>query len=187
MRRLLRLCLIWLHCLPYLSSWMVFNLFFLVNTPTFFHGFGCESRDSRNPVWLCVLVSTEVRLHYCLPDLCVFRISGVAIGSGWQGVVAYVNLTTYYIIGLPIGCVLGFKTSLGAAVSQISLSLSLSMRAHRVKVKIYMKSKIFVSWGFFISLSFCESMIQKNARKSKPQKRMTWVFLLSRGSGGEWL
>ena len=42
--------------------------------------------------------------------------AGVAIGSGWQGVVAYVNLVTYYVIGLPIGCVLGFKTSLGAAV-----------------------------------------------------------------------
>lgn len=42
--------------------------------------------------------------------------SGVAIGSGWQAVVAYVNLATYYIIGLPIGCILGFKTILGVAV-----------------------------------------------------------------------
>ncbi|XP_048226769.1 protein DETOXIFICATION 41 isoform X2 [Ricinus communis] len=42
-------------------------------------------------------------------------LSGVAIGSGWQAVVAYVNLTTYYVIGLPIGCVLGFLTSLGVA------------------------------------------------------------------------
>ncbi|KAI4308150.1 hypothetical protein L6164_031254 [Bauhinia variegata] len=40
-------------------------------------------------------------------------LSGAAIGSGWQGVVAYVNLVCYYLIGLPIGCVLGFKTSLG--------------------------------------------------------------------------
>ena len=30
--------------------------------------------------------------------------------------VAYVNLVTDYVIGLPIGCVLGFKTSLGVAV-----------------------------------------------------------------------
>ncbi|XP_048139787.1 protein DETOXIFICATION 41-like [Rhodamnia argentea] len=42
-------------------------------------------------------------------------LSGVAIGSGWQAVVAYVNLTAYYIISLPIGCVLGFKTSLEVA------------------------------------------------------------------------
>ncbi|KAI4308151.1 hypothetical protein L6164_031255 [Bauhinia variegata] len=40
-------------------------------------------------------------------------LSGVAIGSGWQGVVAYVNLASYYVIGLTVGCVLGFKTSLG--------------------------------------------------------------------------
>lgn len=44
-------------------------------------------------------------------------LTGVAIGSGWQGIVAYVNVGAYYFIGLPIGCVLGFKTSLGAAVS----------------------------------------------------------------------
>ncbi|GMP99127.1 hypothetical protein CsSME_00046734 [Camellia sinensis var. sinensis] len=42
-------------------------------------------------------------------------LSGVAIGSGWQAIVAYVNLATYYLVGLPIGCVLGFKTHLGAA------------------------------------------------------------------------
>ncbi|KAJ4838070.1 Protein DETOXIFICATION 41 [Turnera subulata] len=39
----------------------------------------------------------------------------VAIGSGWQAVVAYVNVATYYFIGLPVACVLGFKTDLGAA------------------------------------------------------------------------
>ena len=45
---------------------------------------------------------------------------------------AYVNLTTYYIIGLPIGCVIGFKTSLAAAVSNIMLSLSLSLRTNPI-------------------------------------------------------
>nr|AHH83753.1 multidrug and toxic extrusion transporter [Vaccinium corymbosum] len=59
---------------------------------------------------LTPLLAISVFLNGVQPIL-----SGVAIGSGWQGLVAYVNLTTYYIIGLPIGCVLGFKTSLGAA------------------------------------------------------------------------
>ncbi|KAH6780613.1 MATE efflux family protein [Perilla frutescens var. hirtella] len=40
-------------------------------------------------------------------------LSGVAIGSGWQSVVAWVNLATYYIIGLPIGIVLGYLLNLG--------------------------------------------------------------------------
>ncbi|XP_065880119.1 protein DETOXIFICATION 41-like [Euphorbia lathyris] len=57
---------------------------------------------------LIPLLAISVFLNGIQPIL-----SGVAIGSGWQGVVAYVNLTTYYIIGLPIGCVLGFKTNLG--------------------------------------------------------------------------
>ncbi|KAJ8753445.1 hypothetical protein K2173_019844 [Erythroxylum novogranatense] len=59
---------------------------------------------------LTPLLAISVFLNGIQPIL-----SGVAIGSGWQAVVAYVNLTTYYIIGLPIGCVLGFKTSLGVA------------------------------------------------------------------------
>ncbi|GMP51909.1 hypothetical protein CsSME_00017953 [Camellia sinensis var. sinensis] len=59
---------------------------------------------------LTPLLAISVFLNGIQPIL-----SGVAIGSGWQGVVAYVNLATYYIIGLPIGCVLGFKTSLAAA------------------------------------------------------------------------
>ncbi|KAJ7960593.1 Protein DETOXIFICATION [Quillaja saponaria] len=59
---------------------------------------------------LTTLLAISVFLNGIQPIL-----SGVAIGSGWQAVVAYVNLAAYYIIGLPIGCVLGFKTSLGVA------------------------------------------------------------------------
>ncbi|KAG4984156.1 hypothetical protein AAZX31_10G219500 [Glycine max] len=29
--------------------------------------------------------------------------SGVAIGSGWKLTVAYINLTCYYMVGLPLG------------------------------------------------------------------------------------
>ncbi|KAK7380356.1 hypothetical protein VNO78_32864 [Psophocarpus tetragonolobus] len=39
--------------------------------------------------------------------------SGVAIGSGWQVMVGYINLACYYIVGLPIGIFLGFKLQLG--------------------------------------------------------------------------
>ena len=47
----------------------------------------------------------------------IWKNSGVAIGSGWQAVVAYVNLASFYVIGLTVGCVLGFQTTLGVAVS----------------------------------------------------------------------
>ncbi|KAF7844561.1 protein DETOXIFICATION 34 [Senna tora] len=36
-------------------------------------------------------------------------ISGVAVGGGWQALVAYINLFCYYIIGLPLGFLLGYK------------------------------------------------------------------------------
>ncbi|CAH2077961.1 unnamed protein product [Thlaspi arvense] len=40
-------------------------------------------------------------------------ISGVAVGGGWQSLVAYINLGCYYIFGLPFGYLLGYKANLG--------------------------------------------------------------------------
>jgi MATE family multidrug resistance protein len=40
-------------------------------------------------------------------------LSGVAIGSGWQAAVAYVNIGCYYFIGVPIGVLLGWSFNLG--------------------------------------------------------------------------
>lgn len=40
-------------------------------------------------------------------------ISGVAIGGGWQALVAYINLGSYYVFGLPFGYVLGYVANLG--------------------------------------------------------------------------
>ncbi|KAJ0519729.1 putative multi antimicrobial extrusion protein [Helianthus annuus] len=40
-------------------------------------------------------------------------ISGVAVGSGWQSWVAYINLGSYYLVGLPVGIVLGLILHLG--------------------------------------------------------------------------
>ncbi|KAK1577851.1 hypothetical protein Q3G72_025403 [Acer saccharum] len=40
-------------------------------------------------------------------------LSGVAVGAGWQGVVAYVNIGCYYLFGIPLGLVLGYKVDWG--------------------------------------------------------------------------
>ncbi|KAL8159975.1 hypothetical protein V2J09_001512 [Rumex salicifolius] len=40
-------------------------------------------------------------------------ISGVAVGGGWQALIAYINLFCYYVVGLPLGFFLGYKTNLG--------------------------------------------------------------------------
>ncbi|XP_073306124.1 protein DETOXIFICATION 21-like [Primulina huaijiensis] len=39
-------------------------------------------------------------------------LSGVAIGAGWQSTVVYVNLGSYYLIGIPLGVVLGYVIKL---------------------------------------------------------------------------
>ncbi|CAA2996588.1 protein DETOXIFICATION 14-like [Olea europaea var. sylvestris] len=61
-------------------------------------------------------------------------LSGVARGSGWQHIGAYVNLGAYYLVGIPVALVLGFVLHLkgkglwsgvvaGATVQSITLSL----------------------------------------------------------------
>ncbi|XP_037438245.1 protein DETOXIFICATION 40-like [Triticum dicoccoides] len=42
-------------------------------------------------------------------------LSGVDVGCGWQAFVAFVNVGCYYIVGIPLGCLLGFYFDLAAA------------------------------------------------------------------------
>ncbi|KAJ7966694.1 Protein DETOXIFICATION [Quillaja saponaria] len=57
---------------------------------------------------LGVLLSFTVLLNSLQPVL-----SGVAIGAGWQSLVAYINIGCYYIVGLPAGILLGFVFDFG--------------------------------------------------------------------------
>lgn len=52
---------------------------------------------------LSILLALTVLLNGLQPVL-----SGVAVGAGWQSIVAYINIGCYYIFGLPIGILLGF-------------------------------------------------------------------------------
>jgi Na+-driven multidrug efflux pump len=45
--------------------------------------------------------------------------SGVAIGAGWQSLVAFVNIGCYYLVGLPLAAVFGFKLKLNATVRKL--------------------------------------------------------------------
>lgn len=44
------------------------------------------------------------------------ELEGVAVGCGWQAFVAYVNVGCYYVVGIPLGCLLGFHFNLGVKV-----------------------------------------------------------------------
>ncbi|CAD5177237.1 unnamed protein product [Musa acuminata subsp. malaccensis] len=58
--------------------------------------------------WLSILLAFTVLLNSVQPV-----ISGVAVGSGWQAMAAYVNVGSYYFIGIPIGIFLGWVLKLG--------------------------------------------------------------------------
>jgi MATE family multidrug resistance protein len=53
---------------------------------------------------------------------------GVAVGCGWQAFVAYVNVGCYYIVGIPLGAVLGFYFNFGAKVCFIRYSSDLKYK-----------------------------------------------------------
>ncbi|CAN6459857.1 unnamed protein product [Victoria cruziana] len=57
---------------------------------------------------LASLLGITIALNSLQPVL-----SGVAVGAGWQAVIAYINIACYYIVGLPAGILLGFKFNLG--------------------------------------------------------------------------
>ncbi|XP_031738271.1 protein DETOXIFICATION 40 isoform X2 [Cucumis sativus] len=58
---------------------------------------------------LCPLLALTILLNGIQPVL-----SGVAVGCGWQAFVAYVNIGCYYIVGVPLGVLLGFYYKFGA-------------------------------------------------------------------------
>ncbi|KAJ4966616.1 hypothetical protein NE237_018465 [Protea cynaroides] len=57
---------------------------------------------------LAVLFSFTLLLNSVQPVL-----TGVAVGAGWQWLIAYVNMGCYYILGLPLGFLLGAQLDLG--------------------------------------------------------------------------
>ncbi|TVU51743.1 hypothetical protein EJB05_03185, partial [Eragrostis curvula] len=54
------------------------------------------------------LLATTVFMSSIWPVL-----SGVAVGAGWQVPVAFINVGCYYLVGIPLGILFGFKLKFG--------------------------------------------------------------------------
>ncbi|KAL5718620.1 Protein DETOXIFICATION 34 [Ranunculus cassubicifolius] len=68
-----------------------------------------SSKDLQNAVSkLAPLLGVTMVLNSVQPV-----ISGVAVGGGWQALVAYINLGCYYVFGLPLGFLLGYVLKWG--------------------------------------------------------------------------
>jgi Na+-driven multidrug efflux pump len=61
----------------------------------------------------------------------------VAIGAGWQAVVAYVNIACYYLFGVPLGLIMGYKLDMGVKVSLFSPSFQFSFNSYIYILYIY--------------------------------------------------
>lgn len=62
------------------------------------------------------IIKNRVCLPRFLKFLLGFSCEGVAVGAGWQWIVAYINIGCYYIVGLPAGILLGFTFGFGVTV-----------------------------------------------------------------------
>ncbi|KAF9626252.1 hypothetical protein IFM89_031644, partial [Coptis chinensis] len=72
-----------------------------------------SSEDVRKLVYqLTPLLAFSIVLNNVQPVL-----SGVAIGAGWQALVASVNIGCYYLFGIPLGPILDYKLNLGVTAS----------------------------------------------------------------------
>ncbi|XP_042507734.1 protein DETOXIFICATION 33-like isoform X2 [Macadamia integrifolia] len=57
---------------------------------------------------LAYLLAATILLSNIQPVL-----HGVAVGAGWQSLMAFINIGCYYIFGLPVGALLGYKFDFG--------------------------------------------------------------------------
>ncbi|XP_042483304.1 protein DETOXIFICATION 20-like isoform X2 [Macadamia integrifolia] len=90
-----------------LSLGVLFSVLFLIFGHVISYAFTSSTEVAKAVSSLTILLSLSVLLNSIQPVL-----SGVAIGSGWQSVVAYVNLGCYYVVGVPVGVLLGYVAKL---------------------------------------------------------------------------
>ncbi|PSS34304.1 Protein DETOXIFICATION like [Actinidia chinensis var. chinensis] len=87
----------------------IFFMVLILATRNYFAIIFTSSKDMQQAVAnLAYLLGFTMVLNSVQPV-----ISGVAVGGGWQALVAYINLGCYYIFGLPLGYFLGYAMELG--------------------------------------------------------------------------
>lgn len=72
------------------------------------YAFTSDAKVAKVVYSLSYLLAMSVFLNSIQPVL-----TGVAVGAGWQASIAYVNIGSYYAIGIPIGVLLAYVAHLG--------------------------------------------------------------------------
>ncbi|KAH7571618.1 hypothetical protein ACOSP7_014340 [Xanthoceras sorbifolium] len=87
---------------------LVLFVFFLLLRGRLAYVFTDSPEVARAVANLSPLLAFSILLNSVQPVL-----SGVAVGAGWQSIVAYVNIASYYLIGIPVGLLLGYAIKMG--------------------------------------------------------------------------
>ncbi|RDY04719.1 Protein DETOXIFICATION 33, partial [Mucuna pruriens] len=100
---------VWVVSITSLSIGVVAMTVVLATKDYFPYMFTSSVAVANETIRLAALLGVTVLLNSLQPVL-----SGVAVGAGWQSLVAYINIGCYYVVGLPAGILLGFTFGLGA-------------------------------------------------------------------------
>lgn len=114
----------------------------------------------------CFLLSELKDVIFCYCYICC---PGVAVGAGWQSVVAYVNITSYYLIGIPLGVVLGYVFNFHVKVriefQSLILLLCISNQTILLQHDIILRFHYFCSvpWQYTGNNYLCRTVILNRA------------------------
>ncbi|TKY57756.1 TRANSPARENT TESTA protein 12 [Spatholobus suberectus] len=99
---------VWVVSITSVSIGVVVMIVVLATRDYFPYLFTTSVAVAKETTKIATLLAVTVLLNSLQPVL-----SGVAVGAGWQAIVAYINVGCYYIIGLPAGIILGFTFGFG--------------------------------------------------------------------------
>nr|KYP46980.1 Protein TRANSPARENT TESTA 12 [Cajanus cajan] len=99
---------VWVVSITSVSIGIIVMIVVLATKDYFPYLFTTSVEVANETTKLAALLGVTVVLNSLQPVL-----SGVAVGAGWQSLVAYINIGCYYIVGLPAGIVLGFTFGFG--------------------------------------------------------------------------
>ncbi|QCD98904.1 protein DETOXIFICATION 33 [Vigna unguiculata] len=99
---------VWVVSITSVAIGVVVMIVVLSTKDYFPYLFTTSSAVAHETTKLAALLGVTVLLNSLQPVL-----SGVAVGAGWQSLVAYINIGCYYVFGLPAGIVLGFTLNFG--------------------------------------------------------------------------
>ncbi|MBA0873929.1 hypothetical protein Goshw_009338 [Gossypium schwendimanii] len=122
---------------------------------------------------LSPLLASSILVNSVQPVL-----SGVAVGAGWQRVVAWVNIASYYLVGIPIGVVLGYVWNmhvkgvwigmlLGTLLQTIVLVVITWRTDWDKQVKLTVAVQAVLIEGFDCKTQYLEIEVQGNGRRNR--------------------